>query len=118
MSLTISKGKQISPEAWLQAAVHLKVNVLFPSINYLIGALGFFFFFPPFLFYRPRLYSEEKVVAVREGEGGCGVYICNVTPRPEVDFCGSRLSAAVVEATVFVGCLIDFLPSPIVGEPW
>lgn len=93
----------------------MKVNVLLPSINYLIGALSFFF---PFLFYRPRLYSEEKVVTVREGEGGCVVYICNVTPRPEVDICGSRLTAAVVEASVFVGCLIDFLPSPIVGEPW
>lgn len=35
-----------------------------------------------FLFYCPRLYSEEKVVTVRRSEGGCGVYICNVTPRP------------------------------------
>lgn len=101
-------GNQISPKAWLQAAVHLKVNVLFRSINYLIE--GSFF-----LFYCPRLYSEEKVVTVRRSEGGCGVYIRNATPPPEVDFCGSCLAAAVVEAIMFVGCLIDFIRLQIVG---
>lgn len=39
VSLTISKRDEISLKAWLQAVVHLKVNVLFLSINYLIGAL-------------------------------------------------------------------------------
>lgn len=68
-----------------------------------------------FLFYCPRLYSEEKVVTIRRSEGGSGVYIHNATPRPEVDFCGSCLAAAVVEAIMFVGCLIDFIPLRIVG---
>lgn len=33
------RGDEISLKAWLQAVVHLKVNVLFLSINYLIRAL-------------------------------------------------------------------------------
>lgn len=37
-------------------------------------------------------------------------------PDPEVDFCGSWLAAAAVEAIVFVGCLIGFLLLRIVGE--
>lgn len=39
-------------------------------------------------------------------------------PDPEVDFCGSWLAAAVVEAIMFVGCLIDFLALRIVGPWW
>lgn len=40
LSLTIWKGDQINLKAWLQAMVHLKVNVLYLSINYLIIALS------------------------------------------------------------------------------
>ena len=71
ISFTISKGDQISLKAWLQAVIHLKVNVLFLSINYLIRTL-----------FCPRLYSEVMVALFKRLERESNVYIYHVTNVP------------------------------------
>lgn len=73
----------------------MKVNVLFLSINYLIGS--------PCC---PRLYSEESETTARRGEAGAGVYIWNAY---EVGFCLSTLEAAEAAAIInFKRVLTDF----------
>lgn len=99
------KGESNQPQS-LATGSRAFESQCFISKHKLLDRRSFFFFF-----FIAQGCVQKKRLSQQGGVKEAVVFTFVMSPPdPEVDFCGSRLAAAVVEAIMFVGCLIDFFP--------